>query len=86
MKLQGQSSNRDGIGAQVCVRAEELRQCREVRGAESYLSHSELRLHFGFGSHAAVDSVAVRWPAGGVQHLVNVEVDQTLFVLESPTD
>lgn len=82
VRLQGQSSNRDGVGAQVCVRAGELRQCREVRGAGSYLSHSELRLHFGLGSHAAVDSVAVRWPAGGVQYLANVEADQTLFVLE----
>ena len=85
VRLQGQSSNRDGVGAQVCVRTGEMRQCREVRGAGSYLSHSELRLHFGLGSHAAVDSVAVRWPAGGVQHLVNVEADQTLFVLEPTT-
>jgi hypothetical protein len=31
-------------------------------------SHWETRLHFGFGQHARVDALDVRWTGGGTDH------------------
>ena len=83
LQLQGRTSNRDAVGAQVCIYAEATRQCRTVGGDGSYLSYSERRLHFGLGSVAAVDSVVVQWPVGQRQYLANLAADRIHVVRES---
>ena len=51
------------------------RQLAAVRLAgDSYLSSSDSRLHFGLGSAAKADSIAVKWPSGVEQTLSNVGV------------
>jgi hypothetical protein len=60
----GTKSNRDGIGAQVTVFSGERRWMQEVRSGSSYISSSDLRLHFGLGAASTVDRIAVRWPSG----------------------
>ncbi len=62
--LQGTRSNRDGIGARVTVAAGGRKQVQEVRSGSSYISSSDLRLHFGLASAATVDSILVEWPSG----------------------
>ena len=47
IKLVGVKSNREGIGAQVKVVSGDLAQKDEVRSGDSYISQSDLRLHFG---------------------------------------
>jgi hypothetical protein len=64
LKLAGRKSNRDGVGAKVVVRAGSLRHVAEQFGGGSYQSASDLRLHFGLGDAAQVDSVEVYWPSG----------------------
>ena len=49
VKTMGTKSNRDGIGAEVKVIAGNLTQYDTVRSGGSYLSSSDLRLHFGLG-------------------------------------
>jgi enediyne biosynthesis protein E4 len=39
-------------------------QFNEVRGGSSYLSQNDLRLHFGLGSQAAIDTLEISWPSG----------------------
>jgi hypothetical protein len=39
----------------------------EVRAGSSYLSRSDLRLHFGLGAAPRAESIRVRWPSGGAQ-------------------
>jgi hypothetical protein len=83
LELQGTTSNRDAIGAQVEVRNSEgeLLGYRELgpgygRGQDSHL------LHFGLG--AQVDGpvyVQVRWPGGGEKEIFHLPVDR-LHVLE----
>ncbi len=63
--LQGTQSNRDGIGAEVTVKAGSRSWVQEVRSGSSYLSSSDLRLHFGLGASTAVNGIVVRWPNGG---------------------
>lgn len=82
VKTIGVKSNRDGIGALVRVRAGGLRQMDEVRSGGSYLSQSELSLHFGLGSYAKVDEVTISWPSGAVTRLINIPADQKIFVEE----
>lgn len=60
----GTKSNGDGIGAQVTVFFGEHKWMQEVRSGSSYISSSDLRLHFGLGSASTVDRIAVRWPSG----------------------
>lgn len=64
MHLVGTTSNRDAIGARVTLRAGARVWVDEVRSGSSYNSSSDLRLHFGLGSNAHLDSIQVRWPNG----------------------
>ncbi|MBT6150113.1 MAG: CRTAC1 family protein, partial [Gemmatimonadetes bacterium] len=82
VEVEGTRSNRSGIGTRVTVFTEDLRQTAEVRGSSSYLSHNDLRLHFGLGRQAVVDSIHIRWPAGGSQTVVAVPAGQFLRIVE----
>ena len=78
----GTVSNRNGIGTRIEVEAAALRQVNEVRSGGSYLSHDDLRVHFGLGQASKVDRVTLRWPSGIVQVLKEVAVNQVLRVTE----
>jgi enediyne biosynthesis protein E4 len=65
--LEGRTDNRSAVGAIVTVRTGDLVQHAERRSGDSYLSHSDARLHFGLGERTRVDSIEVRWPSGTVQ-------------------
>jgi len=47
IRLQGTKSNRDGIGARVSVKTENRILVDEVRSGSSYISNSDMRVHFG---------------------------------------
>jgi len=64
VRLEGTTSNRDGIGARVTLEAAGVRQTSEVRSGGSYLSHNDVRVHFGLGTARQVDRLAIRWPSG----------------------
>ena len=49
VRLVGEESNRDGIGASVSIGLGGRQQHAEVRSGTSYLSHNDMRLHFGVG-------------------------------------
>jgi len=78
----GQGGNRDAIGARVRVMAGDLTQVDQVLGGGSYLSQSDLRLSFGLGEHAVVDSIEIRWPSGGYDLLGPVAADQIITVTQ----
>jgi hypothetical protein len=62
--LEGESSNRSALGAQVRVRWKGQEQLQEVVAASGYSAQNQRRLHFGLGDNASVDMVAIRWPSG----------------------
>jgi len=82
VKLTGTKSNRSAIGAQVVVITGGHRQTDEVRSGGSYLSQSDLRLHFGLGAAASADQVEVRWPSGKRTVLKDVAADRILNISE----
>ena len=81
-ELAGTKSNRLALNARVRVTAGDLVQLGEIRSGGSYLSQSDVRLHFGIGAHEAVDSVEITWPSGQKETLKNLAADKFYCVLE----
>jgi enediyne biosynthesis protein E4 len=75
-KLVGVKCNRDAIGARVSVTAAGLRQIDEVRSADSFVSSSDVRLHFGLSAATKVDKVEIRWPDGSVEQRTSLGADR----------
>jgi enediyne biosynthesis protein E4 len=82
LKLEGVKSNRSAIGARVRVTAGGLVQTAEVRSGGSYLSQSDLRLHFGLAGAVKVDKVEITWPGGGKQTETALPVDRIIAIRE----
>ena len=53
----------------------------EVRSGGSYLSQSDLRLHFGLGAAESAD-LEIRWPNGKSQVFLKVAANQFVVVRE----
>jgi hypothetical protein len=82
IKTAGKQSNRNGIGARVAVITGKHRQIDEVRSGGSYLSQSDLRLHFGLGSAVKVDRVEVLWPSGKKEFFKDLKAGQVATLEE----
>jgi enediyne biosynthesis protein E4 len=78
----GDKSNRDGIGARVKVVAGDLTQIDEVRSGGSYISQSDMRLHFGLEKRTRIDLIEIRWPSGMVDKITGAAVNKILTVRE----
>lgn len=72
----GTKSNRDGIGARVRVKTAARILVDEVRSGSSYISSSDMRVHFGLGSATKVEWVEIRWPSGLAERFAELAVDQ----------
>jgi hypothetical protein len=74
--LEGSPANRLALNARVRVTVGRQQQLAEVRSGGSYLSQSDLRLHFGLADAARVDKVEVFWPNGNTQVFEDVAADR----------
>jgi hypothetical protein len=74
-KTVGTRSNRDGIGARISMKNGERSLVDEVRSGSSYISHNDMRVHFGLGAATKAGPVQVRWPSGLVERFDNLSVD-----------
>jgi hypothetical protein len=81
-ELAGTKSNRLALGARITVHAGGMTQTDEVRSGGSYLSQSDLRVHFGLAKATHIDTVEVRWPSGKTEMLKDLEADHFYAVLE----
>ena len=68
-----------------CVTGD-LVQIDEVRSGGSYLSHNDLRIHFGLGAADKVDLLEIRWPSGQVDSFRNLTVDRIIVAKEGDRD
>ena len=81
-ELAGTKSNRLAIGARLKLVSGGVTQTEEIHSGGSYLSQSDLRVHFGLGTAAKIDSVEIYWPSGKVDRLANLDPDRFYSVLE----
>ncbi len=81
-QLEGVTCNRLALNARVRVTAGDLVQLGEVMSGGSYLSQSDLRLHFGLGSRESIDQAEVLWPDGKKETLTHLAVDKFYVVRE----
>ena len=89
IKLVGNQSNRNGIGAKVTVKTTGGQQTRTLRSGASYCSQSELSIIFGLGTSKMIEELIVDWPlsvANKKRHqtlLSDVKVNQHLTIREN---
>lgn len=84
IKLQGTTSNRDGLGATVTVKAGQDTYTKVYNGKSGYLAHSSYPLYFGLGDNTEVESVEVKWPSGQLQEISKIDLNknQPLTIIE----
>jgi hypothetical protein len=75
-KLVETKSNRDGLGARVRVFSGTLSQIREVAAGCSYLSHRDIRTHFGLGTFTRAEPIEVIRPSGQKQTFQGAAADK----------
>ncbi|MFT5303036.1 MAG: tetratricopeptide (TPR) repeat protein [Mariniblastus sp.] len=74
----GNSSNRDAIGARVEVVSKGLegkRLIRTLRAGEGLLSQSSKLIHFGLGQLEQIEKIIVNWPGGDIESFTDINVD-----------
>jgi hypothetical protein len=83
VRLEGERSNRSGIGARIRVTGNGRTRIEEVRSASSYYSSNGLWAHFGLGSASQLDRLEVLWPGGARQSFEGLKANQTLVIHET---
>ena len=78
----GAKSPRDAVGATVYLTAGGIRQRGDVLSGGSYLSSNDMRVHFGLGQAARIDSVEIHWPSGAQETLKLHVVDRIYTITE----
>ncbi len=85
--LQGEQTNRDGIGAKVYVTtADGKTQRRDQTGGVHERSQNHQRLHFGLAQNTQIESIRIEWPSGIVQEIQNpqdIEVNDIIVINET---
>ena len=83
IRLHGRRSNRQGLGAVIHVRLPDGRDLyNHATTSVGYACSSEALVRFGLGSNRTAESIEIRWPAGGVQHISNVAAGHIVDVVE----
>ena len=75
--------NKSAIGARLVAKIGDRTIERQVMGSQSYLSMSDLRVHFGLGSADQIDELTIYWPGGNKQGIAAVEAGKFYFVREN---
>lgn len=78
--LEGTKANRSAIGTRIVAKIGTKSIERHVQGSQSYLSVSDLRVHFGLGDAAKIDELTIFWPGGEKQVLTDVTSGKYYFV------
>ena len=83
LRLTGNPSNRDAIGAKVTLKAGGKTMTRQLFNAKGYLSAVELPLTFGLGRAETVAEVTIAWPSGKTSRFLDWKADRLYHVDES---
>ncbi len=80
--LEGTKANRSAIGARLVAKIGERTIERQVMGAQSYLSMSDLRAHFGLGQAEKIDELTIHWPGSEKQVINDVRAGAFYYIRE----
>jgi hypothetical protein len=78
----GPGSPRDAVGATVYLEAAGMRQRADVLSGGSYLSSSDLRVHFGLGDAPDPGTAEIHWPSGKKETVKLSATDRILTIEE----
>lgn len=83
VKLEGTTSNKDGIGNKIEIRANGVSQYRYTLAGEGYLSQNSNYEFFGVADATDIEYVKVTWnTTGQVEIINNIQPNQTLTIKE----
>jgi hypothetical protein len=85
IRVEGDSPNRNAIGANVFLTAGGRTQIRTVRAGSNYASQDPLELHFGLGNAGRIDRLRVAWPDGREAVIEDVAPDRLVVVRPKAT-
>lgn len=85
-RLEGVTSNRDGVGARIDLTGSWGTQVREVRAGEGYGISTTFLQHFGLGTSQDIDTVTITWPSGQVDSFDYAAIDTVHHVTEGCPD
>ena len=84
IKLTGNRSNKDGLGAKIVVNAGPSQFTKVHDGQSGYLSQSRYPLYFGLDQAMQVDDITIHWPPGVKQTVAGpINSNQLLEIEES---
>ena len=83
IKLKGVGENINGLGAKVEIFHNGQRQLQQNQFTRGFRSAMANDLHFGLGADQLIDSMVILWPNGKMQKLTNVQVNQTLELMQA---
>jgi hypothetical protein len=82
-RLVAKESNRMALGSRVRIlRTGVPPLWRRAHTDSSYLSASDVRVHFGLGDTPAIEQVEVHWPCGAVETWDNVPANRLVTLVE----
>ncbi|HXJ85411.1 MAG TPA: FG-GAP-like repeat-containing protein [Candidatus Binatia bacterium] len=82
LRLRGDKSNRDAIGAAVTVSSGLLSQTKYVQAGSGFLSQHTKELFFGLGESSVGVHATIHWPSGLKQEMENLPVNQRIEIHE----
>jgi len=77
------AKNKSAIGTRIVAKIGNKTIQRQVMGAQSYLSVSDLRVHFGLGEAQAIDELTIYWAGGNRQTINNLGAGKFYFIREN---
>lgn len=90
VRLVGQASNSQGIGAKLVLTTDAGVQTRLVTASGGYLSNHDPATVFGLGSAGAIRELRVEWPSGHVQTFPNAQMStltaNMLYTIVEPAE
>jgi hypothetical protein len=85
VRLEGTTSNRDGIGSWITVYAGGNSFITYTLLGEQYISQNSFDEHFGLGQSLQADSLLIQWPSGIEDVYYNISTGTTLIAVEGAT-
>jgi len=82
-ELEGTTSNRSAIGAEVRLFWDGQKQVQQVSGGSGFCAQNQRRLHFGLGKNPRIEKAEIRWPSGKVQTIDAPAAGQSYKIKES---